>query len=310
MVKIGQDAIMCKKKPAGDEVAPVHYNPPASYGLDLEILPLSVLKRRVSAEHLRSPQRIDFHLLICVTEGHCRHMVDFESIACAPGSLLTLRPGQVQRYETTTDWQGWLLMFRPEFLQPKEATSLVSEFEVFHQAEALPVHLALNESEQEAMVESITRMFKDAQLHVGASALHALLRNQLLGILVRLHLIQQRDERAERAAPVHLQRFKRYRLAVEREFHHLHRVAEYAKLLGCSEKSLGRATLAIASVSAKALLSQRVALEAKRLLVHTGLPVSVIADKLGFDEATNFVKFFRREAGCSPGEFRVKNAGR
>jgi AraC-like DNA-binding protein len=34
------------------------------------------------------------------------------------------------------------------------------------------------------------------------------------------------------------------------------------------------------------------------------LPVSVIANRLGFDEPTNFVKFFRREVQKSPGEFR------
>jgi AraC-like DNA-binding protein len=34
------------------------------------------------------------------------------------------------------------------------------------------------------------------------------------------------------------------------------------------------------------------------------MPVSSIAEKLGFDEATNFSKFFRREVGCTPAEFR------
>jgi AraC-like DNA-binding protein len=46
--------------------------------------------------------------------------------------------------------------------------------------------------------------------------------------------------------------------------------------------------------------------EAKRLLAHTALPTAVIADRIGFDEATNFIKFFRREVGCSPGEVRRK----
>ncbi len=65
--------------------------------------------------------------------------------------------------------------------------------------------------------------------------------------------------------------------------------------------------LEVSGVNAKTYLSQRITLEAKRLLAHTGAPVSRIADKLGFDEATNFVKFFRREAGCSPGEFRKRH---
>jgi AraC-like DNA-binding protein len=45
-------------------------------------------------------------------------------------------------------------------------------------------------------------------------------------------------------------------------------------------------------------------LEAKRLLAYTTLPIALIGDRLGFDDPTNFVKFFKREAGCTPGEFR------
>jgi AraC-like DNA-binding protein len=54
------------------------------------------------------------------------------------------------------------------------------------------------------------------------------------------------------------------------------------------------------------VITDRLVLEAKRLLAHTLLPVAVIGDQLGFAEATNFVKFFRREAGSTPGAFRAK----
>ena len=50
--------------------------------------------------------------------------------------------------------------------------------------------------------------------------------------------------------------------------------------------------------------------EAKRLLAHTDMPVYLIAVSLGFDEATNFAKFFRREVRRAPGEFRQQHAGR
>jgi AraC-like DNA-binding protein len=42
----------------------------------------------------------------------------------------------------------------------------------------------------------------------------------------------------------------------------------------------------------------------ERLLAHTDLPAAGIAAALGFSEATNFGKFFTREAGLSPGAFR------
>jgi AraC-like DNA-binding protein len=238
-------------------------------------------------------------------------MVDFEPLACGRGTLLVLSPRQMQRFDAkTTDWEGWLVIFRPEFLPAKAFATVIGEQDALCQLADLSVHRTLSESEQEAVTESIERMAADARLRTNTSALHSLLRHQLLALLVRLHLIQAKGGPASAAAPVLLQRFKRYRIAVEHELHHLHRVADYAKLIGCSQKSLQRATLDVAGMSAKTFLSQRIVLEAKRLLVHTGQPVSVIADKLGFDEATNFVKFFRREAGVPPGDFRRRHTVR
>lgn len=296
--------------PANNEIIPVRYAPPDGYGLDLEIFPVSALRRRVSTKMLQTAERIEFYMLIYVTEGRCTHTADFESITCEPGSLLILQPGQVHRFDAATDWQGWVLLYRPEFRQPRESPMSPDELEVFQYLEDLPVHLALGESEQQVVTASITRMFEDARINAGAGILHALLRNQLYALLIRLHLIQSCGQQPERATPLAVQRFKRYRSTVEQEFHRWHRVSDYAKFLGCSEKTLGRSTLEVSGMTAKTYLSQRIALEAKRLLAHTGSPVSVIADTLGFDEATNFVKFFRREAGCSPGDFRKRNSGR
>ena len=288
-------------------IAPVEYRPPESYGLDIEVFTLSELRRRTTAAHLASPQRLDFHMLICFTEGRCSHVVDFESLDCRAGSLLVLHPGQVQRFASSaTAGEAWLVIFRSEFLQPRTATPLADDIDSVQRLEELPVHLTLDAREQEAFIESIRRMASDAGLVAAPVLLHALLRHQLLALLTRLSLAQARQDRSDLHASAELQRFRRFRLAVEQHFQRCHRVGDYARIIGCSEKSLGRAVLGVTGVSAKAFLSQRIVLEAKRLLVHTALPVATIGDRLGFAETSNFVKFFRREAGGSPGQFRQK----
>lgn len=55
---------------------------------------------------------------------------------------------------------------------------------------------------------------------------------------------------------------------------------------------------------AKSVITDRIALEAKRLLVHTNRPIYLLAEGLGFEEATNFAKFFKRETGFTPIDFR------
>lgn len=283
------------------------YRPPSFYPLDLEVFPVSELRRRVAKDPLRLAHRIDFHMLICVTRGQCTHTIDFTAIPCRPGSLLTLRPAQAQQFDSSLDWDGWLVIFRPEFLLPLQTTVAQADLQMVASLEALSEHMALVEEETQAVAGGIVQMHRDAQLQGSSAFLHALLRHQLYALLLRLHLVGGRQGSQGTAGSSNLQRFKRFKLLLEKNFASQHQVSGYGSLLGCSEKSLSRATLEVAGVTAKAYIASRINLEAKRLLAHTALPIALIADRVGFDEPTNFVKFFKREAGCSPGEFRRKH---
>lgn len=297
-----------KSKLPRTPVETVGYQPPTDYRLDLEIFTLTEFRRRVAPAQLRAPQRLEFHLLTYIVNGRASHMVDFELHNCQPGTMLVLRPGQVQRFSPAfCDLEGFMVLFRPEFLEPRLATDTSVE-ELNHPIAELSVHRILSGSEQLAVNQLLNRMAVDARHRTDANLLNTLLRHQLLVLLVRLQLIQA--SRAPTAAPAAgcTQRFQRFRDEVERRFHQLHQVSAYAKLIGCSQKSLQRATLELRGVTAKAFVSQRIALEAKRRLVHTNESVAEIPDTLGFDEPTNFVKFFRREVGSPPGDFRRQHA--
>src|SRR5580658_8110244 len=105
-----------KKQPS--DIEQLHYRASETYPLDLEIFPVSDLRRRVGAKFLRSTHRYRFHMLLCVTRGECIHMIDFKIIACKPGSLLAFQPAQVHRFDFENTWEGWVVLFRPEFLLP------------------------------------------------------------------------------------------------------------------------------------------------------------------------------------------------
>jgi AraC-like DNA-binding protein len=286
----------------------VRYTPAYSYPLDLEVFSASELRRRVNEEHLRSTQRIDFHMLICITNGRLTHTVDFERMTCESGSLLALRPMQVQQFDVTANWEGWLVIFRPEFLLPLQKTVLVGDLNAYGGLEALPTHLPLNEAASRAVTDAIVQMHDDTLMRAAPTDIHSLLRHQLYALLLRLHLGHRRQEAQGNTSIASLQRFKQFQQLLEKNFSIHHQVATYATQLGCSEKSLARATLDVAGVGAKAYIAARVNLEAKRLLVQTTLPIARIAEQVGFDEATNFVKFFKREVGCAPREFRRRHA--
>lgn len=68
----------------------------------------------------------------------------------------------------------------------------------------------------------------------------------------------------------------------------------FASHVRCSPRTLNRIVLSARGLTAKAVIDERLALEAKRLLAYTDEPASHIAAELGFSEATNFTKFFAR----------------
>jgi len=262
------------------------------------------LRRRVPSEILRTPERIGFHMFICVTDGDFQHRVDADVFACGTGSFLTLRPGQVQLYDANHPWQGWIMMFRPQFLLPDKGYTSIDDRAVFRNLEAMPTFLNLQAAELLAVSETMNRMFQDAYAPNLREERHALLKMELQALLVRLNLIQRGQDLLRANLSGDLRRFIDFREAVEVHYKRWHGLRDYALLLKCSEKSLSRATQAMVGIGGKAFIKQRLIAEAKRLLQHTAMTVAQVSDDLGFDEPTNFGKFFLQMEHLTPSAFR------
>lgn len=290
-------------------VTPVQYSPPTGYALDVEVIRDEELRRRVAMIDQRGIERVDFHVLLFVTSGTYTHVVDFETVECSPGSCVVIQPGQVHRFGTEDDWTGWLLVVRSSLFPPEIGAGAVGPLDFFRQLHALPTHIPTGGSVLEAVIEIFERMEMDTAMTAELNPLNHLLRSQCRLLFTRLHLAVEDAPLGPRVEPILLERFRAFRTSVEENFRRWHTVAPYAYDLGCSNKTLNRASLAVADLTAKAFLVDRIVLEAKRLLAHTLLNVSAISSELGFDEPTNFVKFFRRETGVTPGAFRTGHAG-
>ena len=97
-----------------------------------------------------------------------------------------------------------------------------------------------------------------------------------------------------------------YRTAIEHGLGRSRDARWFVADLGYSERTVTRACLHVTGLTAKGVLDERIVLEAKRLLAHTDAPVGQVGVRLGFAEASNFNKFFRRQSGRLPSEFRAE----
>jgi AraC-like DNA-binding protein len=282
------------------DVSAVRYRPPDdTYGLDIELVDAAELRARVASDPHRGFERIDFWCFVFVRSGSYSHVVDFVTHELVERSCLTISPGQVHRFGPPSDWTGWMLIAR-EHLAPDDAREL-------------PAHVRLDGELARAVSELFERMEADAGSSVERQRLDRLLALQTAVLVGRLEIgVSAAPADASRFVdPTLLHRYRDYRAAVDDEYGHAHLVAHYAHRLGCSAKSLNRACRAVADVSAKDVIVARIVLEAKRRLALADDSVATISRQLGFDEATNFVKYFRRQTGTTPTAFRasVRSSG-
>jgi AraC family transcriptional regulator, transcriptional activator of pobA len=114
---------------------------------------------------------------------------------------------------------------------------------------------------------------------------------------------------AEACCGIDFERLRRFRQLIEDRYAQHWPIERFARQLGVSETSLNRLCRRLTGCTGFDLLQQRLALEARRRLVHAPDSVSGIAGALGFKDSAYFSRFFRRHSGVSPHEFRRLHGG-
>lgn len=99
-------------------------------------------------------------------------------------------------------------------------------------------------------------------------------------------------------------RIARFCEIVERGFAAPLDVAGCAARLNVSRGHLTRLCQNAFGFSPGEAITRRRMIEARRLLRYTQLPISAIGARCGYPDPAYFVRAFRRDAGCSPGQFR------
>ena len=250
-----------------------------------------------------APVRPLFHLLVTVRRGSLPCSVDLTDCVVDEGCWLWVRPGQVFRLrEPGLPVEAVVVLFQPSFL---DATTVVAA-RLDRRAWRLPLapapELQGPVAQTLELLEGQYRRPRDLPLEV-----HVEVVRHLLAVLVlRLSCLlggHRRNTAGDEA-------YRRFEEAVERDHAHSHRVEDYAARLGYSVRTLTRASNAAVGRGAKAVIDDRLVLEAKRLLLHTDLTAGAIGDRLGFPATTVFTRFLRHRTGETPVGFRTRTRAR
>lgn len=287
-----------------DQFEEVHFHNPRLSKVGVDAFTLDELRRRTTPKLMSAPQRVDFHHLLLVQDGRSRHMVDFADHELRPGSVLLVRPGQVQQWHMRQGLHGQLALISSEALAPS-AGRAETDMRLLALLDWPAVSMPSQGLFMEALAD-ISRLSADVRRFEGTDLEVAIIRHELLTLLLRL----ARELRLAHPARVATREAEIHALfAQELELNYAGRmsVLDYAMRLGFSESTVSRACLATVGRTAKQEIDARVALEAKRLLVHSQTTAAEIGHQLGFTEPTNFLKFFKRMVGCTPLAFRERH---
>jgi AraC-like DNA-binding protein len=283
------------------KIPAIHFHQSTRTRWGLDVVTLDEIRTR-AAHTLTAPQRLQFYLLLLLNGGGSAHMVDFEDLTLNGGDALWVRPGQVQQWKLDASLQGTVLLVEPEAMALLQTRA--GDDAEFLNLEDWPNQFNLAPSRYQQLQPLLGALAEALRQPPGMKAAAAAVWHLALSLL--LQLAGDASHASPAAAHQEVRLVRRLMRALDETVTQRPSVENLCQRLAVSHSTLSRACQATQGVSVKTLIDQRVLLEAKRLLALSPDKISHIAARLGFDETTNFVKFFRRLTQTTPASYRQR----
>lgn len=167
-----------------------------------------------------------------------------------------------------------------------------------------PLFLQLDAAEQRKF-DALLMVFDD-EFSTKDTIQGEMLRMLLKRLIIKLTRLAKEQYLDPALTQTDLDIVRRFNLLVEIHYRTHHTVSDYADLLSKSPKTLSNLFALYNQHSPLHVIHERIALEAKRLLLYTDKSTKEIAFELNFSEVPHFSRFFKNQAGQAPSEFRER----
>ena len=270
-----------------------------------DIVKLEELFLKKNLDHsIEKHHKVNFFVILFIKEGTGSHTIDFIDYSCTKGTILTIRKDQIHKFKKSENLKGSLLIFTDDFLvnylEKLEAHKTLLLFNEF----LTEPKIQLNETEYNDINKLIYHIeneyfeeIDEFQMSIIRSALHIL--------ITKLFRIKSKKEKIQ-FDKKHLTEFIKFQSLVETNNNQTSKVKDFAYQLNLSTKTLNTITRSFVNKSAKEFIDEICIKQIKRLLINTTLSVKEIAYQSGFEETTNFYKYFKRQTQSTPEQFRTE----
>lgn len=246
------------------------------------------------------PHRHDFYMLLYITQGGGDHTIDFVKYRITPRSFFLMTPGQVHSWNLKAGTEGYIIFFTPAFYEPGQTDRHLLDFPFFHSLH--PGALVQLKREQAAVPDFV--IGEMSREYKAPEALDMrLLRSYLDVVLLTLARHYKADQTNE-ASLVTTFKLRKLEELINQHYRTLRQPHEYADLMNLSASYLNTLCKQNLGKTLSDLIHERVILEARRFFAFSDLTVNQVADALQFTEASYFIRFFKKETGLTPEQFR------
>ena len=247
---------------------------------------------------IESLHRHDFYVLVLFTNGTGLHKIDFDTFDITKGSLFLMQPGQIHLWELSSDIDGYIVFFSKEIYNLHFRDKKIEEYLFFQSSKNKP-ELVLNIDEMKQIqpfFELIVNENQEDQLQKKDKMLNLL--DCILVEILRIYNIE-----SNHLTSTYNHKLKEFEILLEEYYKIEKSPSFYADKMSITLKHLNRISKNILNITITELITRRVILESKRIMVDKNKNIAQIADELGYSNYSYFSKLFKKNVGITPTEF-------
>lgn len=280
----------------------IEFLPSKEEHYDFEIVPIAtIIKNKVNFVHNpEQPHQLKFYNLIFFTKGKGQHFIDFNWHPVKKNTLIYLTKEQVHAFEFSDSLHGYCIVFSEEYFL-KSVSHLPDEFmfRLFNPQLFSPLLQMPPDSEFNKYFDLLLKEYNDAATFN---------KKTILNSLFVIMLSKAEGLRKENAAIISnsskIGVFQKFTSLLQERFAETRSAEYYAAELDITYKHLNSICKVANNKTAKNVINDFIILQAKRNLINTDLSSTELSYKMGFEDPTNFSKFFKKNTGLSPNQFK------
>ena len=262
------------------------------------------------SEHIKTNKRLiftphshNFYLCVIFTKGTGVHEIDFNSYEINPGKIFFLTPGQTHFWKFDSQPDGFIFFHSKEFYDMHYTAHKLRTFPFYYSYQNPPLlDLPEDDSEVKNKYQNLYREYIDSKPFRELKIVNII--NDIYITLARRYTADV--DIANYSHPNYLKILEQFEQLIEKYYDKQKLPKFYADKLNITTKHLNRIAKETVNKTTNQLISERVILEAKRLIVHSNSSLFSIAETLGFTDYAYFSRYFKTKTAMAPLEFRKR----